>query len=339
MTQAIENRQPNSPSAGPSSAAPPPWVRRLVAAAVSFGILAAIYWRIDLGALGASIASASIGWVLVAIAVLGPALALTAWRLCVIVRPHAPISFAEAAKLILIAHSLNMILPSRLGDFAKAHAMAVRGTVPGRAALAVVIIEKTWDALAVMFWCAVGVITVRRADLDLHGSAAAILLVTVFGLLVVASRRFAHVVFAIFRPITPARYKATVAAMETEWTGALAVFWSDRRRAAQVIGVTVVIWFIHLVEIWLFILAIGVEVPFFAHLGLAPLVMMASLVPLTLSGIGTRDVALIVLYSPFLPAATAAALGLLMILRYLVPAIVGIPFTSRYLGRLRLARG
>ena len=70
-----------------------------------------------------------------------------------------------------------------------------------------------------------------------------------------------------------------------------------------------------------------------------PLVMMASLVPLTLSGLGTRDAAIIVLYSPFMPAATAAALGLLIILRYLVPAIAGIPFTSRYLGRVRLLGG
>jgi len=336
MTEKIENGAPSAAAPRPAAHA---WLRRAIAAAVSVGILGTIYWRIDLGALGASIAGASIGWILVAIVALIPALALTAWRLTVIARPYAPLLFGEAAKLILIAHSLNMVLPSRLGDFAKAHAMAAPGTVPGREALSVVIIEKTWDALAVMFWCAIGVATVRRSDLDLHGAAIAVVLVVVFGLLVVASQRFANVVFAGLRAFAPHRFGAAISEMETVWTGALGAFWRDRRRAAQVIGVTVVIWFIHLVEIWLFILAVGVNVPFLAHLSLAPLVMMASLIPLTLSGIGTRDAAIIVLYSPFMPAATAAALGLLVILRYLMPAIAGIPFTSRYLGRIRLFGG
>ena len=336
MTEKIETGAPAAAAPRPAGRA---WLRQVVATAVSFGFLGAIYWRIDLGALGASIAGASIGWILIAIVALLPALALTTWRLTVIARPHAPLSFGEAAKLVLIAHSLNMVLPSRLGDFAKAHAMAVPGTVPVREALSVVIIEKTWDALAVMFWCAVGVLTVRRSDLDLHGAAIAIVLVVVFGLLVVASQRFAHVVFAGLRAFAPHRSGTAISEMETVWTGALAAFWRDRRRAAQVIGVTVVIWFIHLVEIWLFILAVGVNVPFLAHLGLAPLVMMASLIPLTLSGIGTRDAAIIALYSPFMPAATAAALGLLIILRYLVPAVAGIPFTSHYLGRIRLFGG
>lgn len=315
-----------------------PWLAKLVAVAVSFGILGAIYWRIDLDALWDSLAGASVAWVLVAILALVPALALTAWRLRVIARPHGRVSFGDASKLVLIAHALNMVLPSRLGDFAKAHAMTVPGTVKGREALSVVVIEKTWDAIAVMFWCTVGVLTVSRHDLDTSGAAIAIIAVTVFGALVVASPGFARVVFALIRGAAPRRYALAINGMEDVWTGALAAFWRNRAEAAQVIIVTIAIWFIHLVEIWLFIVAIRIDVPFVAHLGLAPLVMMASLVPVTLSGIGTRDAAIIVLYSPFMDSATAAALGLLVILRYLVPAVAGIPFASQYLGRIRLRR-
>lgn len=315
-----------------------PWLGKLVAVIVSLAILGAIYWRIDLDALWGGVANASLFWIVIAILALVPALALTAWRLCIIARPHGRLSFGEGSKLILIAHALNMILPSRLGDFAKAHAMTVPGTVPGRAALSVVVIEKTWDALVVMLWCAVGVLTVDRADFDVRGAAIAVVAVTTFGMAVVTSRRFARAVFLVLRLASPDRFVAAIAGMEEVWTGALAAFWRDRKRAALVVALTVAIWFIHLVEIWLFILAVGVNVPFLAHLGIAPLVMMASLVPVTLSGIGTRDAAIVLLYGPYMAAPTAAAVGLLVILRYLAPALVGLPFTSRYLGGLRLPR-
>jgi hypothetical protein len=312
-------------------------MRRLLAIAVSAAILGVIYWRIDLAGLGRSLADAHYGWVIIAVLALIPALALTAWRLSLIAGLLAPLSVAEAGRLVLLAHSLNMILPSRLGDFIKAHAMAVPGTVPGREALSIVVIEKTWDALAVMAWCAVGLLIVERAALDVRWAAFMIVAVTAFGLLIVASRRFAVVVFTILRTAAPHRWRDAVADMAHVWFRAVDAFWRDRPRAALVIGITVLTWFLHLVEIWLFVVAIGVHVPFAAHLGLAPLVMAASLVPLTLSGIGTRDAAIIVLYSPFMDAPTGAALGLLVILRYLVPALVGIPFTARYLEQIRLA--
>lgn len=338
MKQPNQNDLPPPPSPALPRLTGHAWLRKAMTAFVSLAILGAIYWRIDLGALARSIFDASIGWITVAIAALVPALALTAWRLTIIARPHGPLGFAEATKLILIAHSLNMVLPSRLGDFAKAHAMAVPGTVTGRQALSVVVIEKTWDALAVMFWCAIGLLTVRRADLDLHGAAIAVVVIMLFGILVVSSNRFARCVFGVLRAVMPKRLREAVAAMESVWIATLDGFWRDPVCAVEVIAVSIAIWLVHLAEIWCFFIAVGADVPFLAHLELAPLAMMASLIPLTLSGIGTRDAAIIVLYSPFMPAATAAAVGLLVILRYLVPAIVGLPFTGRYLDQIRLFR-
>jgi uncharacterized membrane protein YbhN (UPF0104 family) len=63
------------------------------------------------------------------------------------------------------------------------------------------------------------------------------------------------------------------------------------------------------------------------------------LLPLTLAGIGTRDAALILFYRPYLNAPTAAALGILCTMRYVLPALGGLPFLSSYLPSLRPAKG
>ncbi|NJL29669.1 MAG: UPF0104 family protein, partial [Thermoanaerobaculia bacterium] len=99
------------------------------------------------------------------------------------------------------------------------------------------------------------------------------------------------------------------------------------------------LWWLHLVQIWLFTFALGAPVPYLANLALAPLAICAGLLPLTLAGIGTRDAALIFLYRPYLDPATGAALGWLCTARYLVLALAGLPFVHRYLGAVRSGTG
>ncbi|MCG8507710.1 MAG: hypothetical protein MI741_00645, partial [Rhodospirillales bacterium] len=70
-------------------------------------------------------------------------------------------------------------------------------------------------------------------------------------------------------------------------------------------------------------------------LALAPLAILAGLVPFTFAGIGTRDAALIFLFSPFMDAGTGAALGLLCTMRYVLPALGGLPFIGESLSRLK----
>jgi hypothetical protein len=61
--------------------------------------------------------------------------------------------------------------------------------------------------------------------------------------------------------------------------------------------------------------------------------------PLTFAGVGTRDAALIIFYQPYLNPPVAAALGLLCTVRYILPALAGLPLLGRYLPVLSGFRG
>jgi len=75
--------------------------------------------------------------------------------------------------------------------------------------------------------------------------------------------------------------------------------------------------------------------PFLISLALTPLAILAGLLPFTFAGIGTRDAAFIILYQPFFNAPTGAALGLLCTSRYLLPALMGLPFLGRSLSLIQ----
>ena len=81
----------------------------------------------------------------------------------------------------------------------------------------------------------------------------------------------------------------------------------------------------------MFAMALSVRVPLTVSAGLSALVLMAGQIPLTVAGLGTRDMALVLLWSGYMAPETAAALGVLIATRNLLPPLVGIPMMRPYL--------
>jgi len=131
--------------------------------------------------------------------------------------------------------------------------------------------------------------------------------------------------------VSAASSRSKVRSVEQAWQEMRDFVWQHRPRLAAVTGLSLFLWFLHLVQIWMFTLALRKDVPFLANLGLAPLAILAGLLPLTFAGIGTRDAALILFYHRYLDPAAGAALGLLCTSRYLMPALAGLPFLRRHL--------
>ena len=302
--------------------------RKFIALAVSLLILAAIYYKLDLHRLGAVFREAEPRYMTLSLSLVIPLTLLTAWRLQIIAPASTSLSFAEANRLILVASALNMVLPSKMGDIAKAYFMRSE-RAPGSLTLALVIFEKSADMLSLLFWCAFGLILYPVKDATFWLLTAAILGMFAAGLAILASRGLARFVFSL----QPKLHK-----LGQSWAEMQDFFWSDPRRVTSVAILSIFLWFLHLLQIWLFILALRAFVPFLINLGLAPLGILAGLVPLTFAGIGTRDAALIVLYRPYFDAAVGAALGILCTARYFIPALAGLIFLPRYLAKLGAAK-
>ncbi len=161
----------------------------------------------------------------------------------------------------------------------------------------------------------------------------------IIGMLLIASRQFANLIFQFTGRIAPQKISLKIGKLRDSWSEMHKYFWKDKRHLLKITLTSVIIWFGHLLQIWFFTLALKAWVPFLAHLALAPLAILAGLLPLTFAGVGTRDAALIAFYQPYLNAPTAAALGLLCTSRYLLPALGGLPFLGKYLTTIKKMRG
>lgn len=107
---------------------------------------------------------------------------------------------------------------------------------------------------------------------------------------------------------------------------ALAVARRGWRRTAPwltLAGSALLLWALHLWQVELFLRSAGVQVSPWVALQRIPAAIFAGLLPITLWGVGTRDVALVLLFADVASRSTMTAVGMLTALRYLVPGTAG----------------
>ena len=341
-------------------------MKKIVSLVISLGLLAILYWKIDFARLLSVFAQCDPLWMALSLGMVVPLTLSTAWRLQQLMPRTGQLGFGEATRLILVASVLNLVLPSKMGDLAKAWFMRDRGHLEGSLALSLVVFEKACDMLSLLLWCVFGLCWLGYATIRGHsgfdpaafvegthpaGEQLPLMLtlgmkayfgcllmiggMLVFGVLLLASEKFARTFFVLGARFAPGKAKEKFAKLGVSWSEMHRYFWESPARLAKVGFTSVAIWFLHLLQIWMFILALRAFTPFLANLALSPLAIFAGLLPLTFAGVGTRDAALVFFYAPYFDAPTAAALGLLCTARYILPALGGLPFAGEY---LRLAR-
>ncbi|NEP30802.1 lysylphosphatidylglycerol synthase transmembrane domain-containing protein [Moorena sp. SIO3B2] len=310
-------------------------MKRLISIAISLVILGVIYTKIDFPQLIAVFKECDRMWMAISLGMVIPITLFTAWRLQQLMPTGSQLRFWEANRLILAASTLNMVLPSKMGDIAKAYFMKQRGNLAGSLSLAIVIFEKACDMLSLLLWCVFGLLLYPGKSGFFWLMTAGIIFGLILGLFLLSSRKFAHLFFLVTKKIAPKKFRPNLEKMQMSWGEMHGYFWHDPKQLFKITLTSIFIWFLHLLQIWLFILALNAWTPFLANLALSPLAILAGLLPLTFAGVGTRDAALIFFYQRYFPKEEAAALGLLCTSRYLLPAIGGLPFLGQYLTTVR----
>ncbi|MGL5078139.1 MAG: lysylphosphatidylglycerol synthase transmembrane domain-containing protein [Waterburya sp.] len=309
-------------------------LKRFISLLISVAILLYLYTQIDVVNLVLVFQNCDRLLLIISLAMVIPITLITAWRLQQLVPQHS-LELLEANRLILGASVLNMVLPSKMGDIAKAYFMAERSSLSGSLALAISIFEKASDLLSLLLWCVFGLILYPAKNSLFWTMTGGVALGLTLGLLLLSSQKFADLFFNLTINLAPKSLKIKLQKMQTSWSEMHNYFWRDRQNLFLITSTSIFIWFLHLLQIWLFILALKAFTPFIISLALSPLSILAGLLPLTFAGIGTRDAAIIYFYQDYLNEATGAALGLLCTSRYFLPALIGLPFLGQMLGAIK----
>jgi uncharacterized protein (TIRG00374 family) len=258
-----------------------------------------------------------------------PITVLRAFRFFWVAPAGALPGVGEALRLTLAATALNVFLPAKSGDLIKSYFVAKRSQTSAGVSIAIVVYERLSDGFALIFWCLVGFV-VGRPDVPGLPSVFWVLLTALgaaCGVLISLARVALYGRELMARVLPHRRFKKLRRASQG-WPDLLLALHGRRR---QIVAYSLFVWFVHLLQIWLFTITLAVDVPFTVCASLSAVALMAGQLPLTVAGLGTRDVALVLLLSPYMAPESAAAMGVLMSSRLLVPPLVGLPVMWPYL--------
>ncbi|MBN1918648.1 MAG: flippase-like domain-containing protein [Verrucomicrobia bacterium] len=276
-------------------------------------ILVVLYRRIGWADMVEEMGKADPTRLIAALLLFIPQVLVMAWRWQLIGSTAAPLGFRDACRMVLAGSSLNVVLPSHLGDMCKGLMLGdkVRHGVAGGLGLAM--LDKLMDTLGLaVVLAAAGFFASKTTPLVLLFWAA-----TCVGAVMLV------VVLHVMRPLAREPKRRVVAALARGFNAAFEV---RQRRAiwAGSLLLSVLLWALHVGQIYVFYLAVAGPAPLpVAEIFMrVPMAIFIGLLPLTLAGIGTRDGVLVMLIEPH---EVAALVGLFCTLRYVVMAVLGVP--------------
>jgi glycosyltransferase 2 family protein len=294
---------------------------------ISTMLLVILYRSVDARLVGGALLAADPAWLVLSIGMIVPITVMRAIRFYYVAPAGALPGIGEALRLTLVASALNVVVPAKAGDLVKSYFVARRSGTATGVALAIIVYERLCDVLGLVFWCLVGWFAAARPRTPALPSALWLSLGAV-GLAcaaLVVSQRLAALLAAL--PAKALRFRK-LQQLAAGWPDLLGVLGARR---GWIVLFTLVLWLTHLFQIWLFTVTLAVPVPFAICASFAALALIAGQLPFTLAGLGVRDVALVVLLSGYMAPAYAAALGVLIATRTIVPPLLGMPLIGPYL--------
>ncbi len=288
-----------------------------------------LYRDLDLRSVGEALSSSQRGWLIVSVGMIVPITLLRAYRFFRIAPIGSVESPLEALKLNLVASAGNVFLPAKLGDLIKSYFLSSSRRAKPGVAISAVVFERLVDLLAMLGWFWLAWLVRGSLGVSLPPIFAPLILLSfaVCAVLVLVESS-AQALFDLVARLLPSRRLGKLRELASGWP----LFHREvRGRKAEALAVSTFLWLVNLLQLWLFAVALNIPVPIAAGFCIAAMAVLAGQIPFTFAGLGTRDLAFVVLLSPYATAEAAAAVGILSSTRVILPALAALPLLGRYL--------
>jgi glycosyltransferase 2 family protein len=280
--------------------------------------------NLDWKALQKSISNINFIWVILAVLNVFLTVYAMGWRWRVLLKSRLDISMGYMFQLNIISQYLNIIIPGRFGELAKAWLPAKRHGESGSYILGTVIIEKMFDFFGfVILWISVPVFQVKGYTLSMT-----ILLVVILVLLI-WKREILRSLLLRFSKILPGKIKVRVVSFFERGMDGFSQL-KQSGNIAIMIFYTVLIFLLSTLTNFLLFLAFGFELSIFQALVLLLVIWIGSTPPSVPGRVGVFEYAVLLglaLFSIDKSEAMSYALILHMV-SYLPKIILGSIFMA-----------
>jgi uncharacterized protein (TIRG00374 family) len=298
------------------------------------GILLFIFilTRIDLSSLVKIFLGINLFFLFCALVVNGIAIVIKSFKWKLIVSTlNKEISLSLSIRAFLVGFSFSVLTPAKLGDFVRAFYIRDEQCNLGRA-LSSVVTDRLIDIVTLFTFAFVGILSfsfVFHREI-LSVSLLVILAVAIASAVYIVTRKdlLTWLLRPFFNIFIPHHHKKTISEYYHDFFSGLTVFFQNKKIFFLVIIIGFLSWLPPIVYAWLLALSLGISAEPAFFVLVIPIISLLDLLPISISGIGTRDAALIFLFGlKDIPPESAVAFSLLyLFMSYWLIALVGALF-------------
>lgn len=244
---------------------------------------------------------------------------------------NSKVLLKDYQKLILSANTLNFILPAKMGDISKAYFMKKNYNIHSSGAICSVIVEKIGDLIGLSVCCLIGFLTLGPLARVHIPYIIVVSLILFTGNLLLLSEKTNDLIFTVLRFLLPKKPYKKIKKFNLQWSISLKDFREKNSTILRFIFLSILNSYLHLLGIWVMFISIDSTLPVTLGMALTPIAILSAFLPLTVSGIGIRDMTLISLFSLYVGNEISTLFGFLFTIRLIIYAIIGLPFLNKEL--------
>lgn len=287
-------------------------LKPLLVTVITLFIFYLLFTQIDAKSVIQVLSSANLVYILASILVLAliVPIAVFRWQIILKVTGH-PLPFWRCFNIFMAALPITSISPSKSGDVIKAYYL--KEEIPMSKTIGTVYTERVFDLFSLIFLSFVGSLLYRNMEFLIILTPALLIVTLLF--------------------ITP-NANLRIPFIKDSWNSKLQNIMLSMRSLTRckkeflvVTLLSLISWMLAVFQTMLFFYALGIDIPFIFTMANIPIAIFIGMIPVTLGGMGTRDAAIIYLFSEFGVPSELLGVGILFsIIRYWFLSITGIPF-------------
>ena len=305
-------------------------VKKKILSIIGLVLFVLILSQIDLGKFIQAIANAHPAWLGLGILITLLLVPLKAFKWHVIIRTQGiKHGFVDSLKGFVVGFAFSVVTPGRLGDLLRAYYLKQKQYSLGKG-LSTVVVDRLIDVAILL---ALAVISVLAFSL-LAGveviSGTVLLGVLALGILVVYALVNKNLTRKLLKPFfnvfIPEKHKGKVKDYFHDFYSGLNLMGERKALFLASILIGLLVWGMNFVFEYSIAQALSLGLPFYYIVMVMPLVTLLDLLPISISGIGTRELALIFLLGlkGVSPESAVAFSLIIFFTGYLLTALLGV---------------
>jgi uncharacterized protein (TIRG00374 family) len=271
----------------------------------------------------------------IALLMIVPDVLFKGWKQQVLLRAfEKKISLVESTQVWLAGYLLGAISPGRSGDFLRAVYFKKNFGVKLGNGVSAVLLDRLFDVGFLLIAGLLGFIyfslALKLSQIIIFVLIGVLVLFIAFFLLLTQKRIIGFLARPFFNLFAPKKLREKIRAGFHDFYSGLAEFKKKKRLVFFAAIITIFSWVFFFFQAYFLALSLNLNVPFGLIAAIIPIITLVEIIPISFSGIGTRDFVLVIIFGWIgVSEAGAVSFSLAILLVELIQAFFGAFFLRK----------